>query len=339
MTKLVVPVMKAGIQPSRSDVHVNRPLTVISIAFMQAAAAFIADRAFPNIPVAKQSDRYFTYDRGMFNRASMKKRAPSAESAGIHYDVDSTPTYFADVYGLHHDVPDQVRANADQPLSLDREATELLSLQALLQREITFAATYFVTSVWTNEDTGVVGAPGAGQFQRWDEAASTPIEDVRTAKRAVQESTGFRPNKLVLGRAVYDALLDHPDIVSRLDRGQTTGTALVLRQNLAALFELDEILVMDSIQNTANEGAANAHSFIGGKNALLIYSTPRPGLMVPSAGYTFSWNGLYGQSALGSRMSRFRMDNLKSDRIEIEMAYDQKLVAADLGYFFLTAVS
>jgi hypothetical protein len=28
------------------------------------------------------------------------------------------------------------------------------------------------------------------------------------------------------------------------------------------------------------------------------------------------------------------MDHLKSDRVEGEMAYDQKLVAADLGYFF-----
>jgi len=339
MTNLVVPVMKAGVQPSRSDVHVNRPLTVISIAFMQMAEAFVADRVFPNIPVEKQSDRYFTYDRGMFNRNNMKKRGPGSESAGAHYDIDSTPTYFCDTYGLHRDVPDQVRANADAPLQLDRESTEFLSLQGLLQREISWAAEYFVTGVWTNEVTGVSGAPGASQFQRWDEAASTPIEDVRTGKRTVQESTGFRPNKLVCGRAVYDALLDHPDIVGRLDRGQTTGPAQVLRQNLAALFELDAVEVMDSIQNTAVEGATNVHAFIGGKNAVLLYVAPSPGLMVPSAGYSFSWTGLLGNAAMGNRISRFRMEHLKSDRVEIEMSYDQKLVSADLGYFFLDAVN
>lgn len=326
-------------QPSRSDVHVDRPLTNISIAFMQAAAAFIADRAFPNIPVQKQSDRYFQYDRGMFNRDSMKLRAPGAESAGINYDIDSTPTYFSETFGLHHDIPDQIRANADQPLNLDREATELLSLQAMIKREVTFAAKYFLTGVWTNEVTGVSGAPGGGQFQRWDEAASTPIEDVRTGKRVVQESTGFRPNKIVIQRATFDALVDHPDIVGRIDRGQTpSGPAITLRQNIAALFELDEVLVMDSIQNTALEGATNAHSFIGGKHAMLIYSTPSPGLMVPSAGYTFSWNGLLGAGAMGQRIERFRRQHLKSDRIEIEQSYDQKLVAADLGYFFLDAV-
>jgi len=326
-------------QPSRSDVHVDRPLTNISIAYMQDASAFIADRIFPNIPVSKQSDRYFQYDRGMFNRDSMQLRAPGNESAGADYDVDSTPTYFAETYGLHHDVPDQVRANADQPLNLDREATEFLSQMALIKREVNFAAKYFVTGVWTNEVTGVSGAPGAGQFQYWDEAASTPIEDVRTGKRTVQESTGYRPNKLVMGRACFDALVDHPDIVGRIDRGQTQGPAIALKESVAALFELDAVEVMDSVQNTALEGATNAHSFIGGKNAMLVYSTPNPGLMIPTAGYTFSWTGLLGNGAMGQRISRFRMEHLKSDRVEIEQSFDQKLVSADLGYFFLGAVS
>ena len=44
------------ILPSRGDVHVNRPLTNISIAFLQTQEAFVADRVFPNIPVTKQSD-------------------------------------------------------------------------------------------------------------------------------------------------------------------------------------------------------------------------------------------------------------------------------------------
>ena len=46
-------------QPTVSQVHVNRPLTNISVAFAQAATSFAAERVFPRIPVAKQSDRYF----------------------------------------------------------------------------------------------------------------------------------------------------------------------------------------------------------------------------------------------------------------------------------------
>ena len=96
---------------------------------------------------------------------------------------------------------------------------------------------------------------------------------------------------------------------------------------------------MDAIENTANEGATNVHAFIGGKHALLLYTPATPGLMTPSAGYTFTWTGLLGGGALGTRISRMRVELRKADRVEIEMAFDQKQVAADLGYFFLTAVS
>jgi hypothetical protein len=56
--------------------------------------------------------------------------------------------------------------------------------------------------------------------------------------------------------------------------------------------------------------------------------------MTPSAGYTFTWNGYLGASETGSRIKVIRADLLESDRVEIDMAYDQKLVSADLGYFF-----
>ena len=74
-------------------------------------------------------------------------------------------------------------------------------------------------------------------------------------KRIIQEQTGFRPNVLGIGRPVFDILLDHPDIVGRIDRGQTpNGPARASRQDLAALFELEAIEVMDAIYNDAAGG-------------------------------------------------------------------------------------
>lgn len=325
--------------PSRAEVHVNRPLTNISVAYLQNAANFVATRVFPNLSVMKQSDRYFTYDRGHFNRSQMQRRAPSTESAGANYSIDSSPTYFAHVYALHKDIDDQVRGNSDAPINHDRDASEFLAMQAAIFKEKAWATAYFAGSIWTNDVDGVASSPGAGQVLQWDNASSTPIEDVRTAKRTVLQSTGFEPNKLTLGRPVYDALVDHPDVVARLDRGQTSGPARANRVSLAALFEVDEVLVMNAIENTAAEGAANSHSFIGGKKALLSYAPATPGLLVPSAGYTFSWDGFPGSAGLGTRINRFRMDAIKSDRIEIETAFDMKQVGADLGYFWDTIVA
>ncbi len=333
-------------QPSRSDVHVNRPLTNISVAFLQRTENFIANRVFPNIPVAKKSDAYFTYDRGEFNRDEMEERGPATESAGGTYQI-GTDTYFARERAYHKDVPDAVRDNADNPINLDREATEFVTHKALIKREVTWAAAFFTEGdpgdTWTFDVDGAATRSASfdpesaanNQVVFWDDAASTPIEDIRLLKRFILESTGFMPNALTLGRAVFDALIDHPDIVGRLDRGQTpVGPAMANKAQLAALFEVEDILVMDAIQNTGKEGATDAHSFIGGSHALLSYRPSTPGILTPSAGYTFSWTGRVGSGNDGLRIKRFRMENLESDRVEISMAYDQKLVSADLGAFF-----
>lgn len=333
--------MPGAVQPSRSDVHVNRPLTNISVAYMQKADAFVADRVFPVVSVEKQSDRYFTYDRNYWFRDEMKKRAPSTESAGATYTVDNTPSYSCETFALHRDIDDQVRSNADSPLNLDREATEFLSLKALIAKENAWASAYFATGKWTTDITGVAASPSASQVVQWsDYANSDPIVDIRTKKRTVQASTGMRPNKLVLGRPVFDTLLDHPDIIGRFDRGQTSGPAVATRATLAALFEVEEVLVMDAIVNSSNEAnATQTNGFIGNKAALLVYAPPSPGLLTPSGGYTFSWTGLYGANALGGRIKNYRMEHLESDRVEIELAYVQKLIAADLGVFFTSIIA
>jgi hypothetical protein len=327
--------------PTPGDVHVNTPLSNISIAFMQKATNFVSDRVFPNIPVGKQSDRYYTYDRGDFNRDEMTERAPGAESEGSGYRLDNTPTYYAPVYAFHKDIPDQVRSNADSVLAPDREATNFVTQKAMIKREKLFVSKFFAGGLWTYDKDGVAsGEDNAATFRQWNDTASNPIEDVRRGKRTVLESTGFEPNKMVVGRAVYDALLDHPDIVDRLKYGQTPGApAKASAAALASLFEVDEICVMNAIENTAKEGQTNSHSFIGGKKALLVYAAPEPGLMTPTAGYTFSWTGHLGAGAMGGRIKSFRMENIASDRVEIEMAFDQKLVSADLGYFFDTIVA
>lgn len=332
-----------GNVPSLSAVHVNRPLTNMSTAYLQNKEGFVAARVFPNIPVTKQADRYFTYPKGAFFRDAMKKRAPGTESAGVTYEVDSTPSYYAETWALHRDIPDQIRANADSPVDMDRDGTEFLTQMGLLRREKHWAAKYFGTGIWGNTDqTGVSANPTTNQFLQWNDANAKIIKNVRDWKRTVHQNTGFMPNKLVLGRAVYDACMDNPDILDRIKYGQTAGApAMVGRQALAQLFELQEVLVMDAIENTAAEGLTDAFSYIGGKGALLVYAAPQPGIMVPSAGYTFSWTG-YAPGVTGvegNTISVFRMDHLKSDRLEIEMAFDMKQVGADLGIYATTVVA
>ena len=44
-------------QPNSTDVHVDGPLTNLSVGFKNDAKNFIADQVFPNVSVAKQTDK------------------------------------------------------------------------------------------------------------------------------------------------------------------------------------------------------------------------------------------------------------------------------------------
>ena len=305
---------------------------------MQNTADFVAARVFPNVPVEKQSDVYYEYDRGDFNRNQAKKRAAGDESSGGGFRVSTSP-YFADVWAHHKDLPAQTLANEDAALDLRRAASEYVAHQLLIAREKDWADTFFTGGVWTGDVDGVASSPASGEVIQWSDTTNgDPIGDIRSAKTSVKLAGGFKPNTLVMGEQVYDALVDHPDIVDRVKyAGGLSGTdpAMVNEQTLAQLFGISRVMVMGSVENTAAEGQTESHSFIGGKKALLCYAAPSPGLMTPTAGYTFSWRGYLGTSnEFGIATQRFPIDAKKVERVEGEMSFDQKLVSADLGYFW-----
>jgi hypothetical protein len=318
-------------QPTIGAVHVNAPLSNISVAYIQSQTQFVASRVFPLVPVDKQSNVYYTYTKNDWFRDEAARRAPATESAGSGYGL-STATYSCDVWAIHKDVPDQVRSNADSVLNLDRDATLFVTQRLLLRQEIQWAADYFTTSVWGTDLTPT--------FLWSDYANSDPIGDVRVGIRTVLVNTGFKPNKLVLGYDVFIKLVDHPDIVARVQGGSTTGMpALVNEEMLARIFGLEEVIVCGAIKATNNEGAAGVYSFVQGKSALLCYAPPNPSLVTPSAGYIFFWTGVSGGLGKSIGVSKFRMEPLKADRVEGEIAFADKVVGTDLGYFFSAVVA
>lgn len=314
-------------QPTPSDVHVDAVLTNISVAYIQRQDHFIAGKVFPIVPVEKQTDKYFTYTKGDWFRDEAKRRAPSSESAGSGYGM-STASYSCDVFAMHKDVPDQVRLNSDAPINPDRDATEFVTQRLMLRLEKQWAADYFTTSVWDTDST---------PSNLWDNyATSDPISDVETGKRTMLVNTGFLPNVLVLGYDVFKALKNHPDFV---DRFKYTQAGVLTEELLAKVLGVDRILVAKAINNTAVENETNSFAFVHGKHALLAYVNPSPSLLAPSAGYVFSWRGISRGLGQDVGIKRFRMEQLEADRIEGQLAFDGKVVATDLGYFFNGAVS
>lgn len=327
-------------QPTRSQVHANRPLTNLSIAYMQQSKEFVADKVFPVVPVDKSSDMYYVYDKNDWFRDEAKVRAPGTESAGSGYNLGTDNYNCLPAYAFHKDVPWDLRNDQDPGIDLDRDATELVTQRLLIRRERMFQNNYFRPGIWGRDYTGVAGAPAGNQFVQWsDYANSDPIGDFKTARLYIKGITGFKPNVALMGEEVFETLKQHPDII---DRYKYTQAGVITKDLIAKVLEVDRIEIGGAIYATNEEGAAlEQYSFVYGKHCLLCYAAPRPGLLVPSAGYIFAWKNLAlgASNSFGIAVSKFEMRHLKADRVEGEFAVDCKQVGADLGVFLSGAVA
>ncbi len=329
-----------------SQVHIDQPLTNLTLAFVQSQENFIADKVFPLVGVDRQSDKYYIYDRANANRkGDVKKLAPRTEVNRIGMSI-SNDSYFADVYGLGMDFDEQTLANEDAALDIRTQGASELMNRVMIHRENEFASTFFTDGVWGVNWDGVASSPSATEVINWDDYTnSTPIEDVTRLRRTIQlKSGGFKPNTMVVGKEVRDKLINNSDILERLNGGATvTNTALVTNAKLAEIFEVENFYVMEAIENDSVEGVAESNSFIGGNHALLVHTPSSAGLMTPAAGLTFAWNNIPGASNLGVTVESFSDDALKrqqvAEHIQVKMAYDMKVTGADLGGFINNVIS
>lgn len=313
--------------PTQGDVHVSSALTNISVAYMQDDTDFIATKVFPLVPVMKQTDKYFVFDKNDFMRDEMRVKAAGHGGPAKGGFRLSTDSYDCTVKAYGTDIFDQVRANADSVLNLDRAATNFVTTKALLNIEREFVTSYFTTSKWGTDATPSV---------LWSAANSDPQGDVDTGKKTVKTNTGKMPNTLVLGLETYLGLRKNAQIK---DQFKYTSDKSITPDILARFFDVDRVLVGGASYATNREGATGAYSLIWGKHALLCYTPSAPSIEAPAAGYIFAWQGFVGSSN-GIRIKKYRAPEAEeADTIEAQRAHSMKLVGSDLGYFFNGAVA
>lgn len=333
-------------QPTASDLHVDVPLTQLSVGYKIKAESYIADKVFPVVPVAKQSGKVFVWDKNDMLRDEAAIRAPGTESAGGGLNVTSSTTFYCDVVAFHKDVDDQMMANSDIG-NLGIIMSEYVTQKLLIKRERDFVTNYFTTDLWADQGTPN-DATGHATSSTWpnfihfsDGANSDPLGTIRTAKRKILESTGFLPNKLIVGVDVHDVLALSPDVAERVkytQGGVPDRVGQVSQPEMAALCGVGEYLVGMTSYASNVEGETATYGFNFGKHMLLVYAAPAPSIMLPSGGYIFEWTGFNG---LGHnvKMDSFYERKLASTRYEGEMAYDHKLISRDVGIFFNGAVA
>jgi hypothetical protein len=297
------------------SVHIDRALTQISVAWPTGNLA--GDALFPSVSVMKQSDKYYVFGReGWLPETDYRAPGTAAnEVAGAALSLD---TYYAQEHSLQIAVTDEERQNADPPIAPDRDGTNIITSKIMLGRERIIQT---IATTTANYASGL-STTLSGTAQWSDYANSDPISDLRTAKVAINARIFTDPTVAVIPYQVMAKLEDHPDFLERIKYSER---AIFSPELLASVLGFQRVVVPGVGINTANQGQSATLGYLWGKDVVIAYVPPAPGLRIPAYGYEFTWSGSGGGQA--QYVDRWREDRRKSDVIRVCRYYDVKLVA------------
>ena len=312
-------------EPTLQDIHVDAALTDFTQAYFLENGNYVAPSVFPITNVPKKSGNYFVYDRNQLLRSDAAKRAPNTEAPVRGYGL-SKDTYNCEVYSVAVDVSEQERANADPALDPEEDAARVTvqDIKIKMDREWTNEA--FSTGIWGTESTAT-----------WTSSTGDVVGDLQTAILTVMEDTGYRPNTLVLGpESWYQGLWTSTQVVDRLP---DNSPRIITESFIGELFGFERVFILNGVEFTGDQGTTGDPSFIHEDHALVCYTDPMAGLRTATAGKTFVWSGLVGA---GNGIRTKRLDLPWKDaqpRVETDVAFDYKIVAADMGYLLKNVAS
>lgn len=302
------------------DVYVDPALSQVSIKY--ANDSFIADQIFPVLKVSTMTGKYFVYDKSNL-RVDKTQRALGSPSNEVDFGVTPSGSYSCNDHALKGFIPDQIQDQADAAINPLVDEAEYITEKLLIDRELALA------NLITNTSNVTQNVTLTGSAQWSDYTNSDPIGDVRTARTTIHQNTFKKPNTLVLGKQVFDMLVEHPQIIERIKYSQLGVVSLEL---LARVFQVDRILVGETGQNTAKEGQTDALAYVWGKNAIVCFVSPQIRLKT----LTFGWTFTYGLR----QAKKWRDEDREGTYVRIgNDNYIQSIVAVNAGYLIATCIA
>ena len=303
----------------RTDVVVDPVLSNVSKAYSNEM--YIADTLFPGLKVGKETGKYYIYDRAKFRR-NITRRAAGAKANEVEYGL-STASFTTEDHALKEKTPWEILRQADSALNPELDATENITEQLLIDKEIGLATSMEDTAVISTNNTTLSGTSQWSDFTNSD-----PIGNVRAGMVLVQKQIGRKPNTLVLGKEVFDKLIDHPDIVERVK--YSLGAA-VTEELLARIFNVGRVIVAEAIKNTATEGANDSMDYIWGKHAWLIYVAPAARVRSITLGFTFKYED--------RKVKKWDDEDAEARFIRVNENYVHKFVAEEAAHLIKNAIA
>jgi hypothetical protein len=294
--------------PLKNQLHVDQLLSKISVKYR--STDYIWDRVFPKLGVKKDSDLYRVYSRDW--RLPETKRANGGLANEKSFEV-STASYLLEKHAQKDYVTDDDADNYDAA-SLRADVTE--NLTDILQRRIEkTVADKFTTTNWSQN----VSLAATAAFNL-DTTVSNPIPQYDTAATTIIANSGMKPNFAILPRDGFVGVKNHQSV---LDRIKYTSRE-VTEDMIASLFGLEELLIPLASLDTSREGLTDTVSQIYGDISFVGYKPKSPSPFQPSCGYTFMKSQ--------PKVKRWRVEEREAEAIEVNMAFDCKIVASLSGY-------
>jgi hypothetical protein len=293
-------------------------LTEISVGF-DNPDEFVGSLLFPAVRVAKQSDKYFVYNRDLWGRVTDDFRAPGARANELPPMTLSRETYFAEEHALVDVVPEEEVQNADAPLQPATDATQRLTNTILLNRENSIVA---LATTAANYASGF-SATLSGTQQWNDYTNSDPVGDLKAGRNKIHDSIFRDPNLVIMGYQVATKLEDHPDFIERIKYSQVGITTDEL---IARVIGVPRIARAGAGKVTSAYGATETFGYLWGKDVVMAFVPPRPGVKTPSFGYEFVWT--YPGAGVQAT-ERWHDDDRAADVIRVRRRYDVKMITVD----------
>lgn len=260
-------------------------LTGIAIAYRNRA--MIADQVLPRVtPVTKEEFLYFVYDLAQGFTVPDTKVGRRGKVNQVEFNAKEKTGQTVD-YGLEDSIPVSDMANAPTGIDPRANAVEYIMNLLGLDREVRVAGMVFNAATYPIGNKLTLS--GSSQFS---DDASDPIGVISDALDACV----VRPNTMVIGRPAFSVLARHPQIVSACLRNPGQA-GIARRQDIADLFELEEVLVGEAYVNNARKGQAAVLSRCWGKHISLIYRNRQA---APQRDVTFGMTVPFGQPVAGA---------------------------------------
>lgn len=250
-------------------------LTNVSVKYTNPGVSFIAERLFPQVRVQKKTGIYFTYDKSNL-KASDDVRTGKARANRVDYELTKTPYGPLVEHSLEYGIEDDEMEQYDSPHNARVDATETLTEKMLINKEKKLATMLTDVAIVTQNVT----LTGGDKFS--DYANSNPFDVIQTAKNTIQKNGLLQPNTCTMSYEAWAVMQHHPDLLERIKYSER---GIITEDIFKALFGFQNLLIGSAVENTGEDGAADAMSYIWGKNMILSYVSPTPKLKAVSAGY------------------------------------------------------